>query len=72
VARMWGQRNACRVLVGNSEGKRALGRPGRRWLDIFKMNVIEIGCDGVDLIQLVRDRDQWRALPNVAMKLWTT
>jgi hypothetical protein len=37
-------RNAYRILVGNPEGKRSLGRPKRRWVDNIKMDVREIGC----------------------------
>jgi hypothetical protein len=40
--------NAHRILVGNPEGKRPLGRTRRRWLDNIKMYLIEIGWDGVD------------------------
>jgi hypothetical protein len=31
------KRNAYRILVGNPEGKRPLGRPRRRWVDNIKM-----------------------------------
>jgi hypothetical protein len=34
----------CRVLVGNPEGKRPLGRPRRRWEDNIKMDLQEVGC----------------------------
>jgi hypothetical protein len=60
--------NACRVLVGTPEGKR-LGRPTRRWVDNIKMDLREIGCDGVDWIDMVQDRDQWRALVNTVLNL---
>jgi hypothetical protein len=63
------KRNAYRILVGKSEGKRPLGRPRRRWVDNIKMDLREIGCNGVDWIDLVRDRDQWRALVNTVMNL---
>jgi hypothetical protein len=33
------------------------------------MNLGEIGRDGMDWIELVQDRDQWRALVNTVMKL---
>jgi hypothetical protein len=36
------------ILVGKPEGKRPLGRPRRRWVDNIKMDLIEIGWDGVD------------------------
>jgi hypothetical protein len=61
------KRNACRILVGKPEVKRPLGRPRRRWVDNIKMDLREIGWDGVDWINLARDRDQWRALVNRVM-----
>jgi len=51
-----------RVLVGKSEGKRPLGRPRRRWEDNIKMDLQEVGCGGMDWIELAQDRDRWRAL----------
>jgi hypothetical protein len=69
VTRMWEKRNAYRILVGDPEGKRPLGIPRRRWVDDIKMNFREIGWDGMDWIELAQDRDQWKALVNVVMKL---
>jgi hypothetical protein len=46
VARMGEKRNAYKILVGNPEGKRPLGRPKRRWVDNIKMDLREIGWDG--------------------------
>jgi hypothetical protein len=40
-------RNACRILVEKSEGKRPLGKPRRRWVDNIKMDLREIGWDGL-------------------------
>jgi hypothetical protein len=68
-ARMGEKRNAYRILVGKSEGKRLLGRPRRRWVDNIKMDLGEIGWDGMDWIDLAQDRDQWRALVNTEMIL---
>jgi hypothetical protein len=51
-----------RILVGKPEGKRPLGRPGRRWEDDIKMNLREIRCGGMEWIDLAQDSDQWRAL----------
>jgi hypothetical protein len=48
VARMGTKRNAYRILVGNPEGKRPLGRPRLRWVNIIKMYLREIGWDGID------------------------
>jgi hypothetical protein len=50
------KRNAYRILVGNPEGKRPLGRPRRRWED--NINYREIGWGGMDWIHLTQDRDQ--------------
>jgi hypothetical protein len=69
VARMGEKRNAYRILVGNPEGKKPLGRPRLRWVDNIKMDLREIGWDGMDWIDLVQDRDQWRALVNAIMNL---
>jgi hypothetical protein len=55
--------------VGKKEGKRRLGRPRRRWVDNIKMDLTEIGWDGVDWIELAQDRDQWMALVNTVMNL---
>jgi hypothetical protein len=54
---MWKKRNAYRILVGNPEGKRPLGRPRHRWVDNFKIDLRGIGWDGMDCIDLAQDRD---------------
>jgi transcription termination factor 2 len=69
VARMGEKRNAYRILVGNLEGKRPLGRPGRRWVDNIKMDLREIGGDGGDWLDLAQDRDRWRTLVKAVMNL---
>jgi hypothetical protein len=48
VARMWEKRDAYRILMGKPEGKRSLGRPRRRWEDNIKMNLRELGWDGMN------------------------
>ena len=58
-------RSVYRVLMGKPEGKRLIGRPRCRWEDNIKMDLQEIGCWGRDWIDLVQDRDRWRALVNV-------
>jgi hypothetical protein len=42
------KRNAYMILVGKPEGKRPLGRPRRRWVDNIKIDLREIGWNGVD------------------------
>jgi hypothetical protein len=49
--------------------KRPLGRSRRSWVDNIKMDLREIGWDVVDWIDMVQDRDQWRALVNTVMNL---
>ena len=56
--------------MGKPEGKRLLGSPRHRWEDNIKMDLQEVGCGGMDHIDLAQDRDKWRALVNVAMDLW--
>jgi hypothetical protein len=62
-------RNAYRILVEKLEGKRPLGRPRCRWVDNIKIGLREIGWDDMDWMDLVQDRDQWRALVNTVMNL---
>jgi hypothetical protein len=69
VARMGEKRNAHRILVGMPERKRPLGRPRHRWVDNIKMDLREIGWDGIDCIDLAQNRDQWRALVRAVMNL---
>jgi len=52
VARMGDRSGVHRVLVGKSEGKRPLVRPRRRWEDNIKMDLQEVGCEGMDWIEL--------------------
>jgi hypothetical protein len=56
VARMGAMRNAYRILVEKPEGKRPLGRPRRRWVDNIKIDLREIGWDGMDWIDLAQNR----------------
>jgi hypothetical protein len=58
VVRIGEKRNAYRILVGNPEGKRPLGRPRHRWVDNIKIDLREIGWAGMDWIDLAQDMDQ--------------
>ena len=69
VAHMGERTGVYRVLVGKPEGNRPLGRPRRRWEGNIKMDLQEVGCGGMDWIELAEDRDTWRARVNAAMNL---
>ena len=71
VARLGDRRGVYEymVLVRKPGGKRLLGRPRRRWGDNIKMDLQEVGCGGMDWIELDQDRGRWRALVNAVMNL---
>jgi hypothetical protein len=52
VTRMGAKSNAYRILAGKPEGKRPLGRPRSGWVDNIKMDLTEIGWNGMDWIDL--------------------
>jgi hypothetical protein len=69
VACVGKRRGAYKALMGKPEGMRPLGRPRHRWEDNIKMDLRDVGWDGMDWINLVQDRDKWRALVNAVMNL---
>jgi hypothetical protein len=69
AARMEEKTNACRLLVGKPEGKSPLGRRRRRLVNNIKMDLREVGWDGMDWIDLAQDRDRWRVYVNAVMNL---
>ena len=69
VAKKEEGRSAFKILTGNSTGKRSLGRPRRGWKDNIRMDLKEIGINTRSWLVQLSDRDYWRALTNVALKL---
>jgi hypothetical protein len=70
VARIGEKMNDYRILVGKPEGKKPLGSPRHRWVDKIKVDLREIGWDGVDWIDMAQDKDQWRDLVNMVLNPW--
>jgi hypothetical protein len=66
------KRNAYRILVGKPEGKGPLGRPRRRWVYNIKMDLREIGWNGMDWIDLAQYRNRWRALVMLVLNVRVT
>jgi hypothetical protein len=62
-------RGLYRVLVGKPKGKRPMGRPRRRWEDNIRADFQEVGCGGMEWIELAPDRERWRAIVNAVMNL---
>jgi len=69
VACVGEERGVYRVLVGKPEGRRPLGRPRRRWVDIIRTDLQEVGCAYMDWIGLAQDGDRWRTLVSAVMNL---
>jgi len=65
VAHMGQKRNIWRVLVGKPDGK----RPRRRWENNIKMDPQEVGCGGMDWIEMAQDSDRWSALVDAVTNL---
>jgi hypothetical protein len=68
MKRMGEKRNMYMLLVVESEGKRPLGRPRRRWMHNIKIDR-DIGLGDLDWRGLAPDRYRWRAIFNSVMKL---
>ena len=55
------------MFVSKLGGRRPLGRPRHRWEDNIRVDLQEVGCGGMDWIDVAQDRDRWRALVNALM-----
>jgi hypothetical protein len=66
---MGDRRGVFRVLVGKTEGNRPFGRTRHRWEDNIKKDHQEVGCGGMDWIELAQDRHRWQELMNMLMNL---
>jgi hypothetical protein len=69
VARMVEGSSAFKILTGTSTRKRSLGRPRHRWGDNIRTDLIEIGINTRNWVDLAQDRDYWRALVNAALNI---
>jgi hypothetical protein len=69
VACMGEGSNVYRILVGKPKGKGPLERPRHRWEGGIKMDLREMGWQGVEWIHLAQDRDHWWALVNAVMNI---
>jgi hypothetical protein len=66
----WGRGEACTGFWReNPRERHHLVDPGFRWEDNITADLQEVGCGGMDWIELAQDRDSWRALVNAVMNL---
>jgi hypothetical protein len=67
----YGEEERCtQDLVKKPEGQRLLGRPRHRWEDNTKTDLQEVGCGGIDWINLAQDMDRSPALVNAVTNFW--
>jgi len=62
-----GEERRIQYVWEKPEGKRPLGKTRHRWEDNVQLGLQEVGCGGMDWIEVAQDRDRWRALVNTVM-----
>jgi hypothetical protein len=72
VAHIGESRDVYGVYLGQHEGKRLVGRARLRWKDNIKMDLQEVGCEGMDWIDLAQDGEKRWDFVNAVMKLRVT
>jgi len=65
----WGTGKVLKEFSGEPKGKRPHGRPRCRWTDNIKMDFQEVEWEGINWIDLAKERDRWRVLVNSVMKI---
>ena len=69
VARMEESKSAFKILTGKLTGKIPLGRPRRSWEDNIRMDLEDICISAGNWVDSAQDRNYWRPLVNVTLKL---
>jgi len=64
-----GEERHIQDFGGEPEEKRPLGRARRRWEDNIKMDLQDVGWEGIDWIDVAQDRDRWQTLVNAVRNL---
>jgi hypothetical protein len=70
VARTGEMRNAHSILVGRPERKRSLGRPRHGWKDNIRLDVREMGLQGVNWMHVAQDMYKWQPPVNMVVNFW--
>jgi hypothetical protein len=66
---MHGEMRNIYILVRKSEGKRPFSRPMHRWEGNIRMDLKEIGWEGMDWVQLAQNKNKWQVVVNMVMNL---